>query len=263
MKFVYSILFCLIALSTHSKNKITYLKMERTPCFGKCPSYTIEFLKTGQVIYVGKKNTKMLGTFRAKMNKSELNAFFRQFENYSYGKLAARYEVLAQDLPGMNITVIVNGKRKSVVHAEAGPRFLTQIGADIDEKIESLKWTGDKGNPPPPLENVTDVNDPNFIYEQAEKMPEFPGGEKALRDYINANIRYPGSPANKGIKGKVICKFVVDRSGKIMNTSVLEGIGPGFNEEALRLINTMPRWKPGMQNGKEVNTSFILPIFFN
>ena len=162
----------------------------------------------------------------------------------------------------MNISVVVNGKRKNIIHADAGPRFLTQIAADIDEKVESLRWIGDKGNPPPPLENVTDVNDPNFIYEQAEQMPEFPGGEMALRDYIQNNMRYPAAARDKGVKGKVMCRFVVDRSGKIMSASVLEGIGYGANEEALRLIQGMPNWKPGFQNGNAVNTSMILPIFF-
>lgn len=262
MKFVFGILCILFVVNSDAKNKITYLKLERTPCFGKCPTYSVEFLKTGQVIYTGKKNTKMLGTYRAKMNKVQLNAFFRQFEKYSYSKLSSKYEVLAQDLPGMNIAVVVNGKRKSIIHADAGPRFLTQIAADIDEKVEGLQWIGDKGNPPTPLENVSDVNDPNFIYEQAEQMPEFPGGEMALRDFIKKNMKYPVAARENGVKGKVICRFMVDFNGKIMNPTIVEGIGYGANEEALRLVRIMPNWKPGFQNGNVVNTYMVLPIFF-
>jgi hypothetical protein len=76
MKFVFGILCFLFVVNSDAKNKITYLKLERTPCFGKCPTYSVEFLKTGQVIYTGKKNTKMLGDLQGKNEQSSIECFF-------------------------------------------------------------------------------------------------------------------------------------------------------------------------------------------
>ena len=78
MKRIGLILCCLLTLQVFAKSKITYLKMDRTPCYGRCPSFTIEFLKTGEVIYTGRSNTDMIGTYRAKMSKSAMNQFYKQ-----------------------------------------------------------------------------------------------------------------------------------------------------------------------------------------
>lgn len=262
MKRIATLLLCFFTLQMMAKNKITYLKIERTPCFGKCPSYTVEFLKTGAIIYTGKKNTEMLGTYRSKMSKIELNKFFKQFENYGYNRLSPKYDVLSSDLPGLNITLIVNGKRKSVKHAEAGPRFLTQIGADVDELVLNLKWLDEDGNPPAQPQIIQNMDDPNFIYEFAEQMPEFMGGEAALRNYLNSNINYPKLAKENKIEGKVICKFVVDPAGNILNANVIKGIGYDCDQEALRVVQAMPKWTAGKQNGRAVNVSVVLPIFF-
>lgn len=270
MKRIICLLLCLVSLNVFAKNTITYVKMQRTACFGSCPSYTVEFFKTGQVVYNGKSNTKMKGIHRARMTKAQTLAFFRQFEKYNYAKVASKYTKEATDLPSMNISMIVNGKMKNVVNAESGPRFFKQIGADVDEKISELRWKGDveepeTGDPMPveaPDQTAIEVAPAPEVLLYVEQMPEFPGGDAALKSYLSRNIYYPAIAKENNIQGKVYCRFVVDKEGYVTNVNVVRGIGYGCDDEAVRVIKAMPRWKPGMQNGKAVNVSYTLPIVF-
>jgi TonB family protein len=95
-----------------------------------------------------------------------------------------------------------------------------------------------------------------------EKMPSFKGGEAAMMKFIRKNINYPELERNAGISGTCYITFVVEKDGKITNARILRGVpnGPGCDKEALRVVNKMPKWKPGMQNGKPVRVQFNLPI---
>jgi len=104
--------------------------------------------------------------------------------------------------------------------------------------------------------------DKNGVYQIVEEMPEFPGGERALLDYIGKNIRYPEAAKEKEIQGRVFIGMVVEKDGSVGEVKVLRGIGGGCDEEAVRVISSMPKWKPGMQDGKPVRVSYQIPIFF-
>jgi len=116
--------------------------------------------------------------------------------------------------------------------------------------------------------NAVDIADLKVVEEKeeplqfVEQMPEFPGGTDAMMKYLNANIRYPSIATEMGITGRVILQFVVDKHGKINAVKVLRGIGGGCDEEAIRVVKSMPSWKPGRQNGKEVPVYFTLPVVF-
>jgi TonB family protein len=101
-----------------------------------------------------------------------------------------------------------------------------------------------------------------IIYTHIEQMPEFRGNKTALVKYLLKNTNYPEEAKAKGIQGKVIVKFIVDKKGKIKNPKVVRGIGHGCDEEAIRVISKMPDWKPGMEKGKPVSTYFNLPVLF-
>ena len=105
------------------------------------------------------------------------------------------------------------------------------------------------------------VSDPSFIV--VEQMPEFPGGEEALYQFLGSNLSYPDTAKEQNITGKVIVSFVVEKDGRITNAKVIKDIGGGCGEEALRVVNKMPRWKPGKQKGKPVRVQFSLPFVFN
>jgi len=99
-------------------------------------------------------------------------------------------------------------------------------------------------------------------YAYVEQMPTFPEGTEAMYKYIYEKIEYPAIAKANGISGQVIVQFVVSESGVIQNAKIVRGIGGGCNEEALRVVNSMPPWKPGKHNGQNVPVTFTLPIKF-
>jgi TonB family protein len=103
-------------------------------------------------------------------------------------------------------------------------------------------------------------NDDPYTY--VERMPTFPDGHEAMYKFIYDNIHYPETAKKKGISGQVIVQFVVSKEGEIQNAKVLRGIGGGCDEEALRVVNSMPDWTPGQHNGKYVPVVFTLPVKF-
>lgn len=100
------------------------------------------------------------------------------------------------------------------------------------------------------------------VFFIVEDMPEFPGGDLALRKYIANSIKYPVIAQENGIQGKVYVTFVVGKSGKVTNASIARGVDPSLDKEALRVVNALPTWKPGKQRGKPVNVSYTVPINF-
>ncbi len=100
------------------------------------------------------------------------------------------------------------------------------------------------------------------IFTVVEAMPEFPGGMGKLMSYLGNNIKYPPLAKESGIQGRVFINFVVEPDGKISQVKVLRGIGGGCDEEAIRVVEAMPKWKPGMQRGKPVRVSYNLPVKF-
>ena len=99
-------------------------------------------------------------------------------------------------------------------------------------------------------------------YTFVEQMPEFPGGEDELRKYLVKNIVYPAIAQENGIKGTVYLSFVVGPDGSLSKVQVVRGIDKSCDDEAVRVVNKMPPWKPGRQNGKAVHVKFTIPIKF-
>ncbi len=108
------------------------------------------------------------------------------------------------------------------------------------------------------------VEDPeeNRIHVVVERMPEFPGGEAAMNQFIARNIRYPVIAQENGIQGRVVCQFVVNTDGKIVDVEVVRSIEESLDREAVRVIKSMPPWTPGRQGGKNVRVKYTLPIRF-
>jgi TonB family protein len=107
------------------------------------------------------------------------------------------------------------------------------------------------------------VKPASTVFTIVEVMPQFPGGEAEMLKFIQANIRYPKDAKEKKIQGRVYVNFVVDATGKITDARVIRGIGGGCDEEALRVVNLMPTWKPGTQDGKAVRVAYNLPFNFS
>ena len=104
--------------------------------------------------------------------------------------------------------------------------------------------------------------DKNGVYQIVEEMPQYPGGENALMDYVSKNVVYPKEAQEKGISGRVFVGFIVEKDGSVNEVKVLRGIGGGCDEESVRVIKSMPKWKPGKMKGKPVRVSYMMPIIF-
>jgi protein TonB len=100
------------------------------------------------------------------------------------------------------------------------------------------------------------------IFLTVEQMPEFPGGEKALMKYLSANLSYPPGGRDSLVEGTVYVSFIVEKDGSVSHVRVARGLGRGFDEEVVRVIEKMPRWTPGQQRRKPVRVQFNLPVVF-
>jgi len=103
----------------------------------------------------------------------------------------------------------------------------------------------------------------NSTYVLVEEMPEFPGGIQNLQKYISHEIQYPREALKKSLGGRVFVSFVVNKKGEVVNSRISRGIDKSLNEEALRVISSLPKWIPGKQKGVAVNVSFTVPVSFN
>ena len=101
------------------------------------------------------------------------------------------------------------------------------------------------------------------IFEVVEQMPEFPnGGMAGLMQYLSKNIKYPTIAQENGTQGRVTVQFVVNRDGSIVDAKVVRSVDPYLDKEAIRVISSMPKWKPGMQRGKAVRVKYTVPVMF-
>ena len=100
------------------------------------------------------------------------------------------------------------------------------------------------------------------VLEKAEVMPQFPGGDQAMMKFVSENVQYPEEAKEKEISGRVLVGFIVEKDGSVNEVKIVRGIGGGCDEEAVRVVKAMPKWKPGKQDGKTVRVSYTMPFFF-
>lgn len=152
------------------------------------------------------------------------------------------------------------------VKEEEPPPPTIEESKDKDISTENRK--GEEGGvdaslveaPPPPVVEEEKKEEEPFKF--VEQMPEFPDGAAAMMKYIQTNLKYPAIARENDIQGTVVVQFVVTKSGDITKVTIARGIGGGCDEEAARVVRSMPNWKPGKHNGRAVPVNFTLPIKF-
>ena len=114
-----------------------------------------------------------------------------------------------------------------------------------------------------PVEAPVEEEEEEVVFVVVESMPEFPGGQQALFKYLSENVKYPVIAQENGIQGRVICQFVVNKDGSIVDVEVVRSGGDAsLDKEAIRVIKSMPKWKPGKQRGKPVRVKYTVPVNF-
>ena len=102
----------------------------------------------------------------------------------------------------------------------------------------------------------------NMVFDIVEVMPQYPGGQIAMLKYIMENIKYPEQAMKEGIQGRVAVSFIVEKDGSISDVKPILSVHPLLNKEAVRVVESMPKWTPGKQNGKPVRVRFNVPVMF-
>jgi len=102
----------------------------------------------------------------------------------------------------------------------------------------------------------------NMVFDVVEVMPQFPGGQIAMMKYIMENMKYPEQAMKEGIQGRVTVRFIVEKDGSISDVKPVLSVHPLLNKEAVRVVESMPKWTPGKQNGKPVRVRFNVPVMF-
>jgi protein TonB len=139
---------------------------------------------------------------------------------------------------------------------EVDEDIVINVEADQETVIEEYR-------PEIPVEEEDEeMEEEEPIFVIVESMPQFPGGEEARLTFLNENVRYPTMAREAGIQGRVFVEFVVEKDGTVTNVRVVRGIGGGCDEEAVRVVESMPRWIPGKQRNVPVRVRFNMPIRF-
>ena len=139
--------------------------------------------------------------------------------------------------------------------------FITEMERRGDTSTYSIETFSISGSL---FETLLDVatSKEDTVYQIAEEMPVFPGGEQAMMKFVAENINYPQEAKDKEIAGRVFVSFVVEKDGSVDEVKVMRGIGGGCDEEVVRVVKAMPKWKPGKQDGKPVRVNYMMPFNF-
>ena len=130
-----------------------------------------------------------------------------------------------------------------------------------DEEIENEVEVEDTESDEDVEIEIEEEDDEEF-FMVVENMPEFPGGDLGLMKYIQKNVKYPAIAKEYNITGKVYVSFIVDRQGKVTNVKIVRGVDKNLDAEAVRVVKSLPKYKPGKQRGKSVRVMFTIPINF-
>lgn len=194
-----------------------------------------------------------------------------EYRTYDRTEAYARDKV---DIADMEETILINEDQPEPEQPEPEQPQQQEVQlpeefkvVDNTQKVEKITLvSADESRPlpppPPPVAPVKVVEEEETIHEVVENPAEFPGGDVALNKWLSKNLVYPEQAVEMGIQGRVIVRFVVERDGSVTQAVVVKGIDPALDKEALRVIQAMPKWKPGMQQGRAVRVRATQPVLF-
>jgi protein TonB len=162
-----------------------------------------------------------------------------------------------------NKVIVPKKKTKTNTVVIAKKPIAAAVLVSIDPNVDNeppINWDiFDKGDSDEPI-NIVELDS---VYIHVQEMPEFPGGLKAMYQFMGDNIKYPAISAEAGSQGKAYVNFTIEKNGKITDVKILGGSADKrCKKEAARVVESMPKWKPGEQRGKRVRVSYTLPVRF-
>lgn len=197
-----------------------------------------------------------------------LGLVFLGFEWKTYDKKVV--ETFQRQVTDVAEEIVLNTQQKVEVAAAPPPATTTIINiveddVEIDDEIviDAEATASSEVQQYVPVKHEEEEIVEAEIFQIVESMPDFPGGDEARMTYLRDNIKYPQIARESSISGTVYVTFVVEKDGRVTDIKILRGIGGGCDEEAVRVIKSMPRWNPGKQRGKPVRVQFNMPIKFS
>lgn len=165
------------------------------------------------------------------------------------------------EMPEKEVTVADENTPIVAVHGDGVP---TEGAATAPVVSGPVTVVAPPPPPPaaPPAPPVEKVQEDETIYDAPQQMAQFPGGEEALMKWLQKNLKYPARAQDQGVQGRVMVKFIVNKDGSIQNATVQRSPDQDLSNEALRVVKSMPHWKPAMQGNKTVRSYFTLPVMF-
>ena len=188
-----------------------------------------------------------------------LLVIFGAFEWKSYDKVAYNLGQLSLDDLEEEIIPITQQEVKPPPPPPPPPEVIEIVEDDveIEDEIEIEDTESDED-----VEIEIEEEDDEEFFMVVENMPEFPGGDLGLMKYIQKNVKYPAIAKEYNITGKVYVSFIVDKKGSVTNVKIVRGVDKNLDAEAMRVVKSLPKYKPGKQRGKSVRVMFTIPINF-
>lgn len=182
-------------------------------------------------------------------------------ETQAVRKPVKKMELVAENVPTEETPQVVS---EEVPVAPSTNEEQATARQASEEQVSETSIEEQVENEPEEVEEETLENTlvEESVFDAVEQMPEFPGGRDQLNKYYESNLRYPEVAIENGIQGRVIVQFIVNTDGSISDATVIRSVDPACDEEALRVINSMPHWTPGQTNGKNVRVRYTLPVTF-
>lgn len=184
------------------------------------------------------------------------------------GKRVSMEEMQALDSKTIDHIDVLKSKAALEMYGEEGKNGVVLITTkNAAREVVTATWEATPSTAPSDDTEVvvvdmeTETND-SEAFDVVEKMPEYPGGIEAFMKFLTENIHYPEAASKAGIQGRVLVNFIVEKDGKISNIHVIQKVNDYLDAEAVRVVGAMPKWTPGMQEGKAVRVKYTVPITF-
>ncbi|WP_084608527.1 energy transducer TonB [Xylanibacter oryzae] len=248
------------------KKTILTLLIMLCPVFTFAGDYILVKSTNSMDVYANNDITENNGTYRVwvkytyrntKAGIAEKEKAIKQSKRYGLSYFLYLREYNLKKKQCRNLATYVYSKDDDLINSETNRfyEFEYIIPNSVDEAVLDFI----KGQLNEKVSSQQNNDSDNHVFDVVEQMPSFPGGNGALMDYISKNIKYP---TESDAQGRVIVTFIVEKDGSITNAKVTRSVDPAFDKEALRVINSMPKWIPGKQNGQNVRVRYTVPVTF-
>lgn len=246
-----------LAMQAETVNDYVYTEKTQTP--------------QKKVVKKGKANAQIkMGNKTIQVKKTEKIASVKTKEPLIMidGKRSTTAEMDALDEKRIDHINVLKGKAATEIYGAEGKNGVIEIKT----KKPVLQDVVVKAKKPQTLEEAAaqgdiaigaiDYDKPEKPFDVVEQMPEFPGGQEALMQFLRQEVKYPKEAEEKGLQGRVVVRYIIEKDGSISEVEIVKSVNEYLDAEAIRVVNAMPKWKPGKQKGEPVRVKFTLPVTF-